>query len=44
MVDWLVQLKVEQIAMESNGVCWRTAFNQLDEANLNVILANTRMV
>jgi transposase len=44
MVDWLVELRVEQIAMESTGVYWRPAYNLLDEPNLNVILVNARKV
>jgi transposase len=42
--DWLMQEKCLQVAMESTGPYWRPVFNVLEEAGLEVTLANPQQV
>lgn len=42
--DWLLQENCQQVAMESTGPYWRPIFNILEEAGIQVTLANPRQV
>ncbi len=41
-VAWLISLGVTSVAMEATGVYWRELFTRLEEAGLEVILADPR--
>jgi transposase len=38
--DWLSQLDVSQVALESTGVYWRPVFNLLEAADRQIVLVN----
>lgn len=42
MVDWLVDLGVTTVAMESTGVYWIPVYEILETHGLHVVLANAR--
>lgn len=42
MADWLVRLGITTVAMESTGVYWIPAYEELESRGLHVILANAR--
>ena len=42
--DWLAELEVTQIAMESTGVYWRPVFNLLEEEGRTIVLVNAQHV
>jgi len=42
--DWLLEEKCQKVAMESTGPYWRPVFNVLEEAGLEVVLANPQQV
>ena len=42
MADWLVEIGITTVAMESTGVYWVAAFEILEDRGLEVILANAR--
>ena len=42
--DWLLEKKCQKVAMESTGPYWRPVFNVLEEAGLEVVLANPQQV
>lgn len=42
--EWLLQEKVEQVAMESTGVFWKCVWNILEDENYTMILANAREI
>ena len=42
--EWLLSSEVEVAAMESTGYFWTSPWRHLDNAGVNVILANARMV
>ena len=42
MADWLVNVGIKTVAMESTGVYWVPAFEILESRGLEVILANAR--
>lgn len=42
LIDWLKQYQVPIVAMESTGVYWKPLFNLLEDAGIEVILANAR--
>ena len=44
MVDWLVELGITTVAMESTGVYWIPAFEMLEARGLEVLLVNARHV
>src|SRR5215470_13540585 len=44
IVQWLVQLGVRNVAMESTGVYWIPLYQLLEEAGLKVCLVNARHV
>ena len=44
MADWLVEIGVQTVAMESTGVYWIPAFEILEERGLEVLLVNARHV
>jgi transposase len=44
IVEWLVQLGVRSVAMESTGVYWIPLYQLLEEAGLKVCLVNARHV
>ena len=44
MVDWLVDLGITTVAMESTGVYWIPAFEMLEARGLEVLLVNARHV
>ena len=44
IVQWLVQLGVRSVAMESTGVYWIPLYQLLEEAGLKVCLVNARHV
>ena len=44
MADWLVQIGITTVAMESTGVYWIPAFEILESRGLKVILVNARHV
>lgn len=44
MADWLVEIGIRAVAMESTGVYWIPAFEILEERGLAVLLVNARHV
>ena len=44
MADWLVEIGIQSVAMESTGVYWIPAFEILEERGLGVLLVNARHV
>jgi len=44
MADWLVEIGIQTVAMESTGVYWIPAFEILEERGLVVLLVNARHV
>lgn len=44
LADWLQQLQVESVAMESTGVYWIPLFELLDRRGIEVILTDTRQL
>ena len=44
MADWLVEIGIKTVAMESTGVYWIPAFEILEERGLEVLLVNARHV
>lgn len=44
MVDWLVEIGIQTVAMESTGVYWIPVFEILEERGLVVLLVNARHV
>ncbi len=44
MVDWLVEIGITTVAMESTGVYWIPVFEMLEERGLEVLLVNARHV
>ena len=44
LADWLVQIGIQTVAMESTGIYWAPCFEILEERGLEVLLVNTRHV
>jgi transposase len=44
MADWLIEIGIKTVAMESTGVYWIPAFEILEERGLEVLLVNARHV
>ncbi len=44
MADWLVQIGIQTVVMESTGVYWIPAFEILEERGLEILLVNARHV
>ncbi|MGA7953740.1 MAG: IS110 family transposase [Gloeobacterales cyanobacterium] len=44
MADWLIELGIKTVAMESTGVYWVPVFEILEDRGLHVILVNAREV
>ncbi len=44
MAQWLVEIGIETVVMESTGVYWMPAFEVLEERGLEVVLVNARHV
>src|SRR5438445_1760859 len=44
LIGWLRSLQVNTVAMESSGIYWRPVFNLLEEAGLEVVVANARHI
>lgn len=44
MIDWLTELKVTHVAMESTGGYWKPVHNLLENIQLEVVVANPRYV
>ena len=42
MADWLVEMGVTTVAMESTGVYWVAAYEMLEDRGLVVVLSNAR--
>lgn len=42
LADWLLQLRVESVAMESTGVYWIPLFELLESRGIEVLLVDTR--
>lgn len=42
LADWLIQLNIKTVAMESTGVYWVPVFEILEDRGLDVILVNAR--
>jgi transposase len=42
MADWLVELGIKTVAMESTGVYWVSAYEILEDRGIEVIVANAR--
>ena len=42
MADWLTEVGIKTVAMESTGVYWVAAYEVLESYGINVILANAR--
>lgn len=40
MVDWLQELRVEDVAMESTGVYWKPVYNLLEASGFRVLVGN----
>lgn len=40
--DWLKELGVRAVAMESSGVYWKPIFNILEESDFELLVANAR--
>lgn len=44
MVNWLLEQKVESVAMESTGVYWIPAYEMLESQGIEVLLINARQL
>src|SRR5678815_1256197 len=44
IADWLLECKVDTVAMEATGVYWVSLYLILEEAGLNVVLVNAKHV
>jgi len=44
MVDWLVELRVSHVAMESTGIYWQPVFNLLEGHGIELLVVNARHV
>ena len=44
LADWLVQIGIQTVAMESTGIYWIPCFEILEERGLEVLLVNARHV
>ena len=44
LADWLVQIGINTVAMESTGIYWIPLFEILEERGLKVLLVNARYV
>ena len=44
IADWLLECKVDTVAMEATGVYWVSLYIILEEAGLNVVLVNAKHV
>lgn len=44
MADWLIEIGIQSVVMESTGVYWIPAFEILEERGLEVLLVNARHV
>jgi transposase len=44
LADWLVQIGIQSVAMESTGIYWIPLFEILEERGLEVLLVNARHV
>ena len=44
LADWLVQIGIQSVAMESTGIYWIALFEILEERGLEVLLVNARHV
>ena len=42
--DWLLEEKVEQVAMESTGVFWKCVWNIIEDENYEIKLANAKEI
>jgi transposase len=42
MADWLIEIGIQTVAMESTGVYWVAAYEVLESRGIHVILANAR--
>lgn len=42
LANWLRELGVSSVAMESSGIYWRPVFNLLEEAGFELLVANAR--
>lgn len=42
MADWLIEVGIQTVAMESTGVYWVAAYEVLESRGIHVILANAR--
>lgn len=44
MAEWLVQLQVRTVVMESTGVYWKSAYAHLERAGLEVLVVNAHFI
>src|SRR5712691_11915220 len=44
LAEWLRSLDISHTAMESTGVFWQPIYNVLEDAGLNVLVANARHI
>ena len=44
MIDWLTELKVTHVAMESTGVYWKPVHNLLENTEFEILVANPRYI
>lgn len=44
MADWLVQMKITTVAMESTGIYWIPAYEILEARGIEVLLVNARFI
>ena len=44
LVDWLIQIGIQTVAMESTGVYWIPLYEILEERGLKVLLVNAHHV
>lgn len=42
--EWLLELGITYIAMESTGVYWRPVFNILEEGDFTILVVNARHI
>ena len=42
--DWLLEEKIEQVAMESTGVFWKCVWNIIEDENYEIKLANAKEI
>src|SRR5438132_2050124 len=42
MVEWLLEIGIEDVAMESTGMFWLPAYEMLQEAGMRVVLVDAR--